>query len=1237
MRRLLANPLVGYLVLLLLIAAVLQSAGRMAMSLLDEFEEAVNAYLGEQVSITGLSGGWRGVNPVVRMDRLQTPTGWAEQVLIEFDWLETLMRNRPVMQRLFVERAALAIEHTKQGWRLAGALGQWPEFDWGSLLYDADEVRLRGELSVLNAADSTLIAHVQGVNRDGLHGFDLAITSPQCAQDCTLRLHWRAKPNRWTFQPGSRQLTVSGAVPLPPAYLPWLDLKRSIRLGANGQWAQRGLEGGGEFIGRLALEATEAGSPTVAKLQVEAPVLVASFGALHKLAIPEAKLSNADRTLKLKPILAKGDLSAASIWTSELPLHELSEFLIKALDADNVAKQWLEGVRPRGTLSNVQVDASSDGVAYAATLSRLQISPYRGMPMLRDANGSLTGYEQGLALSLNSPTLDVHFADTFTKPWRLANVQALIQCWFGNGYLGARSPNLRAELPHGTLVATFALSRPANRLDQRLSLQLRLERLQVSTADAYVPYTLPSSLGQWLLDAPLDGVLSDLRLAYQGQVHSRPQDYSRRVAITAELSGGEVRYHPEWPIVTGVNGSVLVSGEDVFAQVESATSQGLTFQDNDIHVGRNGAFAEIELRTQADAGAAMNYIRSSPIHQWLSFVQPEWDGTGQLAFNGKLFVPLDEHEETRHPFDANLAIKLMDVGLELPNYRLSLADLNGDATYRFPYMLNSEPIKGALFDQPATLTASSDDAAVAFQIAGVATPAAVYQLADMEDYGLASGSFPYDATLSIPVDDRPARLNVQTALEGLELHLPGEFGKASPSPRATTLDLEFLEEHVAMQLRHGVVQGWLHVDERPLRGALGVRRQPPAVPAKGDEVVVAGRTDVVDVYQWSQGDGLEFPAPWRLEGVDVGQVAIESTRFADVRVTGAYRDGLMTLAFDSEHLKGSLRSQDDDPLRLRFDSIVLPAEDFDDEQDPLDISLIDRLPEADVVIRSIFVGDEDFGRWSFSMRPQEDGVLLGDLEAQLKDTEITSAEGVFWSRSNNRSAATAQLKMEDLYKVLPQWDYEPSLHSKSAELNIDGSWPGSPLNVSVDSLTAEAFFFAKDGRFLEMDSGVSASRIFSLLNFTTIAKRMNLDFKDVTGKGISFDTIKANARFDNGTMNFLEPAKMKGSGADFKISGSIDVVAGEMNNNEIIVTLPVSASLPWYAVYVSLANPAAGLAVLAGQQVLKNQINQFSSAKYQVNGPWDDPEVKLVAIWNDSLQAFNELPDEPASTSKGDE
>ena len=1249
-RHLLAHPVAGYLALVLLIAAVVQGAGRLGMRLLDDLGGVLNAYLGEQATLVGLRGGWHGLNPLLRLERVETPSGWGEQVLIEFDWLETLLRSRLILRRLFVERAQLEVAYVDDRWVLAG-MGEAPlDFDWAGLLNNTDEIRFRGSLRVAGAADSGLQVEALGINRDGLHGLDLtlagnsstapdAATDPaavggppaECGERCSLSLRWRNRPNRWSLQPSQRNLEVNGTLAVPSAYLPWLNLAAGIKVGANGQWAQRSDAGGGEF--RLQIrQGTSADAETRFAARIEA----VSNGALHTAVIADAKLDKGDLGLELSPVITKSDGRQVDLWTEELHLDALSQPLIAAL-GESAASSWLAGANPKGRLRNLHVRLSADGMAYAATLDGVATSAHRGLPMLAGVDGALLGYERGLVLALNAEAVQAHFADTFTDSWRLDNVQGHIDCWFGDGYLGARSTYFRVDLQDGPVAGTFALARPPERFDQRLSLRLSLDRLLLPEARIYVPFTLPGGLLQWLQEAPRDGELADFRLAYQGQVHTQPHDYSRRAALSARVIDGEVRFHQDWPRIADANGDLAVSGEDVFARIESASSLGVAVQASAVHVGRNGAFADIDLQAEADAGAALAYIRASPLAEWLSFVAPEWSGQGRMGIGGRVFAPLNEQPaepQGQEALAADLDFALDGLTLAMPNYRLTVSGLGGEASYQFPYDLNSAPMRASLFGHPATLTASAGENSIRFHIVGQAEPEDVYQLAAMKDPGLARGTFPFGATLAIPVEGQAPRLTTRTSLEGLRILLPGEFGKAAEVARPTQADLDFLDEHVAIDFSHGVVQGWLHVDEAPLRGALGVRGPPPSIPPSGDEILISGTTEAVDVHEWTQGAGdWEFPAPWRLQDVDVRRVTIEATDFPDVRVQGSFRDGLMALAFESERLQGHLRDPGDAPLELHFNAIVLP--ESEDEEDPLDAAVIDRLPAADVTIDSIFIGEEDFGRWSFAMRPSAEGVALNDLEAELKGTLITAPDGVFWNRQADASAAAAQLKMEDLHEVLPQWGYAPSLHSDSAELRVDGRWPGSPLNVSLENFVGAASFRAEDGRFVEVESGAGARRIFSLLNFNTIAKRMNFNFKDVVGKGVSFDSIKAETRLDSGTLTFLEPAKIKGSGSDFKIGGSIDLVAGLMNNNEMIVTLPVDDSLPWYAVYISLANPVTGLAVLAGQQMLKKQIKQFSSAKYEVSGSWDDPKVKLVGIWDDNMQTFNELPDDPAPAQGG--
>jgi uncharacterized protein YhdP len=83
----------------------------------------------------------------------------------------------------------------------------------------------------------------------------------------------------------------------------------------------------------------------------------------------------------------------------------------------------------------------------------------------------------------------------------------------------------------------------------------------------------------------------------------------------------------------------------------------------------------------------------------------------------------------------------------------------------------------------------------------------------------------------------------------------------------------------------------------------------------------------------------------------------------------------------------------------------------------------------------------------------------------------------------------------------------------------------------------------------------------------------------------------------------------------------VDLREGTLKN-EMIVTLPVSESLPWYAAYVAIANPLAGIGVAIGERILRKPIQRMSSAKFTVDGRIDDPEVKFLTLWGESIDAM---------------
>jgi uncharacterized protein YhdP len=253
------------------------------------------------------------------------------------------------------------------------------------------------------------------------------------------------------------------------------------------------------------------------------------------------------------------------------------------------------------------------------------------------------------------------------------------------------------------------------------------------------------------------------------------------------------------------------------------------------------------------------------------------------------------------------------------------------------------------------------------------------------------------------------------------------------------------------------------------------------------------------------------------------------------------------------------------------------------------------------------------------IRRDEQGFSIQDLIADVKGLHIEGSKPGHWNTSENVTRFAGVVSATNLAEVLPKWDYAASIESETAHLDADLSWPGSPLNFDLWDASGRMDVEIEDGRFLDVQSGSGTVRIFGLFNLAALAKRMTLDFSDVFGKGISFDHVTANTHLVDGFMTFTQPMEVEGTGGSFRLAGTVDLESGELDN-EMVVTLPVSASLPWYAAYLSVfANPILGGAVFVGERLFRDQIESFSSAKYRIDGTLDDPNVTFVQVFSKSI------------------
>ena len=141
----------------------------------------------------------------------------------------------------------------------------------------------------------------------------------------------------------------------------------------------------------------------------------------------------------------------------------------------------------------------------------------------------------------------------------------------------------------------------------------------------------------------------------------------------------------------------------------------------------------------------------------------------------------------------------------------------------------------------------------------------------------------------------------------------------------------------------------------------------------------------------------------------------------------------------------------------------------------------------------------------------------------------------------------------------------------------------------------------------------------SLLNITALTKRITFDFSDVVGEGIRFEEAFGDVQLEDQKLSFTKNLVIESTSSRYEFGGEVDL-GGNTLDGEMIVTLPVSDSLPWYAAYLALANPLAGLGLAVGERVFRKPIEQMSSAKFVVSGALDDPEVTFTELFNKDIK-----------------
>lgn len=1253
----------GWLLALgILLLGLTMTGLRVGLAQLDDYSDQLEDYLGRQlgldVELEGLQGRVQGWLPRVSITRASLAAPGAEPAIVlrnlelELDPLRSLLAGAPVAANLSLGESDLNLTLTSDG--TLGVLGGDVPADvqlstLADLFFMAGYVRLHESRIRLYAMEDDggrfdalwLQGELNHGRRVGQGLLDVRyraasqnVGEPRQTLAGTLQYALRGRP--WD-DPGWRgTLALRGQDGYLGDVLGRLlpvDLRLQGPVERFNLLLTRDPERGRELRGEIAMpELAFAGRAPLhgVDLAFEATGVDQPDGAAR---LTRFRAETVGRALHLDGMTAAWHQSHPGVWFVDLPAVDLAAAagVIAQIPAfPGGVHSWLAGLAPTGQLQEARLALFADGQRawFHGHVDQLSLQAFRGVPGVEGVSGHLTAHEGGGWLDIDSGPFSLHFADIFPSAWnyRGGRGRLMLQLLDGRPQLVAR--DLRVSADHVAGQAAFLLDLAAPPEARQLALLVGIERGEATAARDYLPQNMPAGLRVWMAEALQGGAVTEGAIVLHAGLAPEAAA-SRLPQLHFGMAAGDLLFAPDWPLARDLQGTIGLHHGDFSADVAAGRLQASALQDVRVRVPAGSGQVLLQGLLRGTGDAMLTTLTELPLEDRYQLA------SGFMLSGGMVEVDLDMALELQgqDPLQQlQVATRLDDVAVRVPELELDAASLSGWVHYDHPGALRGEDLRVHALGGEADVRVRQDaPGEIRIGIDGQAQAEAVASWLAIDWLDAAAGQFPYSSEIRIRT---PGEIDVMIEADTAALRL------GLPAPLTLPGSLLELDLHVPVTgdwelgLQWGDLSGQFGLTGRAVRnGTVGYGVPAAERPERGWQVVAdVAAIDLEAWWIWAAGRQTagEGDAATTDEALGI-EVTSEQLLWGDWHLGPGVLQlqqaaGVNRLELNSSQLQGVLVQEADTALKLDLDVLRWPiprnalqveAADAVPTSRPLDLGW---LGAAEVSIAELWLQDRLLGSVDFLLQMAGEELVLDELNANLRGLAFgaagdESARLIWQGGGRPASRLRGRVSGDDAAAILQAWGLAPTLEAETFQVDLDLSWPGSPMEFDAADLRGQVLLDVENGRFVQFETGAAPLRVVGLFNFAAIARRMRLDFTDVFRRGIAFEQIDGALALDNGVIRSQEAVRISGPGSSFRLTGSLDLVAQTLDG-DIIVTLPVSENLPWFAAYaILLANPLAGAGVFVAERVFRDQIDRFSSARYRLLGTFEQPEVSFVSIF----------------------
>lgn len=933
-----------------------------------------------------------------------------------------------------------------------------------------------------------------------------------------------------------------------------------------------------------------------------------------------------------------------------------------------------ETLAPAGVLKNIGVTLTDKASGYfhlKADVIDGAVESWQGAPQIRHATGFVeaTAWQGRMVIEANNG-FSMHYPIVYKKPLNFYEASGEV-AWFVRPdedmvYVTSGLLNLKGESGEGAGYLYLSLPTKSHEdTEPEMTLLVGMRESVARYHEAYVPFTIPDSLYDWLGRSIKEGGLTDGGFIYRGSLLKTPKR-PRSLQLSMKIHSGELAFDPAWPSLEKADATLLVDDLALKVAIDDAKILGNQLTNGRVQLVETDGDIALAISADASGGIdqALELLRQSPVQSVAGDAFAQFSASGKYQGHVELFVPLSGGMNEGWQ---NIEATINDAEIDLPELGLTFNHVASTLNYHTQKGLSAERIRGHLWGKAlaGNLETIADTKGKYLQL-GFQGDVAIKDLNGWLNrplFNYMDGASAVTGNLKLPFDhpEQGIELSAHTNLVGVSLTYPAPFNKSSDA--LLPLDIHFLraknaETGLLTLTSTEILQSQLMLQSGRLLGLdVGFNEAASVTPGN---MRLHGQLHNIAIEPWSEfvmgylaaldgnakadseGEQVSATALPRFSmGLQVTNADLKGLSLAHLGLWGKELDDSWYFDIETPQTVANFRKYfDQRPSQLHIEYLHLPAMSDEGEQRKHQSMLADTalelLEAMDVKIDELAVGGQGWGHIAFDYRPQHKGLVAKNIRGNLRGLKTLGSTLAIYKRDTNawESSFSGKVNAADLGAVMANFGHPKMIVTQDSRFDVSLNWPGYPDQIDLQALSGTLDLTMLNGRFIAGASGGDSSllKLISLLNFDTLVRRLKLDFSDLHPEGLSFDSVSGRLNFDKALVTLSEqsPLKVDTTSADMQMTGDIDLVEQTVDS-QVIATLPLAGNLAVAAALTAGLPAAVGVYVVG--KLFKEQVNDIASVRYTMKGSWDEPKLEVDKVFESRVKNREPAQDSAPATT----